>query len=274
MFFKEMSMKKKGILLTAVVLLTMAGLAQAQEGELGVTLDATWVSKYIWRGFDLFDDKAAFQPSIDLDLYGTGFSFNIWTSQPGSSGTSDISTVNAEEWDYTLTYSNSVLDGETYKTDWSVSWIYYNYSDNPAETSDAQEINVALSWPDICPFGIVPSYTVVKMWPAKSDSGVQNAYTSSGWFHIFGLGYDLTVPGFLPDVSEQTFSFTWDITYNDGTGAATVDHDWSHMLWGVSTAIECGPGTFTPAVYYQTSMDDSVNEEDEFWAGLSYTVSF
>ena len=103
-----------------------------------------------------------------------------------------------------------------------------------------------------------------------------------GFIHVLGLGYDFTVPGFLPDAPEQTLSFTWDVTYNDGTGSglgafptgSDVDHDWSHMLWGVSTAIECYPGTFTPALYYQTSMDDSVNDEDEFWVGLSYTVSF
>jgi hypothetical protein len=272
-------MKKKGILLTAVILFCMAGFVHAQE-ELGVTMDATWVSKYIWRGFDKFDDKAAFQPSINLDLYGTGLSFGIWTSQPGSSGTGsgllvgdEISTVNAEEWRYILTYADSVLDGETYQTNYAVSWIYYNFPDSAPEAYDAQEFNLALSWPDICPAGIVPSYTIVKMWPAKSDADVSSAYSSSGWIHVFGLGYDLTVPGFLPDTTEQTFKFIWNITYNDGTGP-DVDHDWSHVLWGVSTAIECGPGTFTPAVYYQTSMDDSVNEENEFWAGLSYTVSF
>jgi hypothetical protein len=271
-----MSMKKKGILLTAVILFCMAGFVHAQE--LGVTLDTTWVSKYIWRGFDRLDDKAAFQPSINLDFYDTGLSFGIWSSQPGSSGTSDISTVDAEEWRYALTYASSILDDETYATNWSVSWIYYDFPDMASKDGDAQEFNLALSWPDICPTGIVPSYTIVKMWPAD---GGGDASAMSGFIHVFGLGYDLTVPGFLPDTTEQTFNFIWNITYKDGTGAGIgafptgdVEHDWSHVLWGVSTAIECGPGTFTPAVYYQTSMEDSVNDEDEFWAGLSYTVSF
>jgi hypothetical protein len=30
----------------------------------------------------------------------------------------------------------------------------------------------------------------------------------------------------------------------------------------------------TPAVWYQTSMEDTVNKNDEFWGGLSYTLTF
>ncbi len=76
-FFKEMKMKKEGVLLVAVLLLGAAGLVQAQDEALGVTADATWVSKYIWRGFDLLDDKGAFQPSVDVDLFGSGWSVNV-----------------------------------------------------------------------------------------------------------------------------------------------------------------------------------------------------
>ena len=50
-------MKKKVILLIAVVLLSTASLVRAEEEQLGVTLDVTYVSSYIWRGVDLLDDK-------------------------------------------------------------------------------------------------------------------------------------------------------------------------------------------------------------------------
>jgi hypothetical protein len=70
--------------------------------------------------------------------------------------------------------------------------------------------------------------------------------------------------------------FSADAVYNDGTGADSVDHDWSHILWGLSTSMTC-PVTgakVTPGIWYQTSMEDTVNENDEFWGGLSYALTF
>ena len=61
---------KQRVLLAVVVVLA-AGIVQAQDAGLHGVLDLTYQSKYIWRGFDLFGDKSAIQPSIDLDLYGT-----------------------------------------------------------------------------------------------------------------------------------------------------------------------------------------------------------
>ena len=69
-------------------------------------------------------------------------------------------------------------------------------------------------------------------------------------------------------------SLTADVTYNDGFGSATADHDWSHATFGVSTGIALGELTFTPAVYYQSSFEDSVNTEDELWVSLSLAYSF
>jgi len=38
--------------------------------------------------------------------------------------------------------------------------------------------------------------------------------------------------------------------------------------------VDLGPGTLTPFVNYQVSMDDSVNTENELWSGMSLTFSF
>jgi len=66
-----------------------------------------------------------------------------------------------------------------------------------------------------------------------------------------------------------------DITYNDGYGGAGVDHDWSRANLGVSTSFQMADNLdFTPALYYQISMDDSVNDEDEVWTSLGLTYKF
>ena len=255
---------KKGILLIAVFLFSTAGLVQAEEGELGVTVDATWVSKYLWRGIDLLDDKAAFQPSVNFDLYGTGFSAKLWMSYAGSSkGNGSVSTVDATEYDYSLAYSTVLFEGERFVTNVTGNWIYYDFIDRPTKAADAQELGIGFSWPELCPAGIVPSYYVGKIWPARSNSLLVNDY--GGWAHIFGLGYGLDLEGQVLDLSVAA-------VYNDGYAGA--ESDWSHIVWGISTALKVGPGTFTPSVYYQTSMEDTVNTEDEFWVGLSYSLTF
>ena len=47
------------------------------EGVLGFTFDNTYSSKYMWRGYDLFGANGAYMPSLDADLFGTGWSINV-----------------------------------------------------------------------------------------------------------------------------------------------------------------------------------------------------
>lgn len=269
-------MKKKGILVIATVLLSAAGLVQAQEGSLGVTLDVTYLSSYIWRGFDVYsDDHSAIQPSIDLDFYGTGFGATVFSSRANRSG-----FENCEELDITLYYYNSLFKGETYATNYRIGWVYYNYPDNPRKTFGMQEVFASFSWPNICPIGIIPNYTVARAWPSESSSAVSD---NGGWAHVFGLGYDVAVPGFIPGTPEQTFHLSAAAIYNDSIGpgcpgsigGSSVDHDWSHAVFGISTDFDLSNNlTFTPGIYYQASMDDSVNDEDETWYSLSMKYKF
>lgn len=271
---------KKGILLAVVVLLGTAGFVQAQEGELHGVIDVTYLSKYVWRGFDIYGDKSAIQPSIDLDLYGTGFGINLM----GHRANSD-KYENGERWDYTLYYANSLYEGEDYETLYRLGYVYYNYPDNSSHTTksiDLQELQAVLTWPKICPMGVVPSYVLVKLWPSNSNTAVGSASTStgtaSGWAHIFMLGYDLAVPGLLPETPEQILHLHAEAIYNDGVGpnGANVDQDWSNAVFGVSTDFDLGNNlTLTPGAWHQVTMDKSVNaDKDETWIGLSMKYEF
>ena len=273
-------MNRKEILLIAVVLLSMTGLAQAQEGELSGTLDVTYLSSYIWRGFDIYkDDHSAIQPSIDIDLYGTGFGVKVLSSRANGSG-----FENSEELDVTLYYNSSLFEGQKYATDYKIGWVYYSYPDEPrggsslGQAADMQEVFAKFSWPKACPISVIPSYTAVCMWPSEGDSTVSS---NGGWAHIFGLGYDLTVPGLVPETPEQILYLSAEVIYNDGVApgpvktGANVDHDWSHAVFGVSTDFDVAKNLiFTPGVYYQSSFDDSVNTQDEAWCSLAVTYTF
>jgi len=285
---------KKGMVLTAaVVVLAVCGVGRAgapatAPGDFGVTLDATWVSKYIWHGFDKLDDKAAFQPSIMMDLWGSGFNIGVWGSWAGASGESEfpggLSAVEATELNYIVSWSGSLMGGEATQMDIGVDWIYYDYPKIPSDVADTQGIDLSVALPQIVGGGVVPNYTATYLWAAEGG-GLSNGV--GGWIHRMGLDYNLVCGEIFPNNPEQVFTFSWDITYNDGAGLTgtsnspasvfrpDVDADWSHMTWGLKTEIACPwGGSFIPGLYYQTSMEDTVNDEDELWTGLSYSLKF
>ena len=281
-------MKKQGILLAAVVLFFAAGLVQAQEDPLGVTLDATWVSKYLWRGIDRLDDKGAFQPSVNVDLLDTGLSVNVWASYPTAvgdmykgGGAAGFSRVDATEYQYKIAYSAILDEGEPHATYITAQGIYYDFIDIPSQAADAEEVGVQFTWPNVCPTGdVTPGYYVGRIWPARSgkpragkDDLIAGDY--AGWLHVFSLGYDLTVPGLLPETPEQTFNLSVATVYNDGFAGGTIDHDWSHAVFGASTDFELAENfNVTPGIYYQSSWEDTVNPEDELWISLGASYKF
>lgn len=281
-------MTKQKMLFTAVIILGAVGLAQAQDEALGVTVDATWVSKYLWYGFDRLDDKGAFQPSVDVDLFGSGFSVGVWASYPTSAGDMNKSPANpagnsrvdATEYRYTAAYSTVFCEGEPGAVAVTARGTYYDFIDQPSKAGDAEEVGVEVALPNLCPAGVVPSYYVGRIWPAKSGTPrtgkvdlIPGDY--DGWIHVFGLSYDLALPGLSPDTPEQVVSFSASAVYNDGFAGGTVDHDWSHALFGVSTSFELAENVhLTPAVYYQSSWEDTVNPEDEIVFSIGASCKF
>ncbi|MHC4575015.1 MAG: hypothetical protein ACYS76_12935 [Planctomycetota bacterium] len=275
-------MKQKGILVTVVVLLCVAGFAHAQEGELHGYVDLTYQSKYVWRGFNIFGSQGAVQPTLDLDLYGTGFGLNFM----GHMATKD--NVNAERWDFTLYYHNALFQDECYATNYLLGWRYYFYPDQPkrgsatAPNAALQEWHTVLSWPNLLRVdNLVPTYCIVKLWPSNSGSfsGSKSPFggTASGWAHIFMLDYAMSIPGLLPETPEQPLRLHTELVYNDGVGPAgqNVDHDWSNFVIGAETDFELRDNlTFTTGLYEQISMDRSVNrDKDQAWVtfGVKYT---
>jgi len=271
---------KKGTLVSVVILLAAVSLGYAQERELHGSVGATYSSKYIWRGFDIYDDKSAIHPFVDLDLFGTGFGFNAVAHRANSSAYEDN-----ERWDYSVYYLGSLFQDESYATNYKLDYVYYNYPDSSSHTknsTDLQEINAIFSWPNIFPVkGLVPSYVLVKLWPSNSDTVVgarsPSGGTASGWAHIFMLDYALPIIDPVTNM-ERTLNLHSELIYNDGVGpnGANVDHDWSNAVFGISTNFDLAESlVFTPGIYHQITMDDSVNDDkDETWVSLSMKYKF
>lgn len=262
------SNSRKGMIgiLGFLLLMATGNISLSQEEEesqkWAITADMTLVTKYLWHGYDLFDDHGAYQPSVNWDLFDTGFSVNVWGSFPFGSGNEVF-----KELDYTIAYGTTLFEEEPYAVDLGVNFIYYDFPRVGSRyVPDTHEVDVRIALPNLVKIGesaLVPSYYGGKLWPADSGLG----FEVSGGYHALGLGYDFKVPGI-----EHVLSLSGDINYNDGIFGA--DHDWSHATLGLSTSFEVGPVSLTPFISYQISMDNSVNVDDEFWGGLSVSMSF
>ena len=120
---------KKGLLLLAVVMAMTTVAAYAQDGELHGTVDLTYASRFIWRGYDAYgSNHSAFQPSIDLDLFGSGFGVNVWSSRANQSG-----FENAEWLTFTPYYKGMAFADEAYATAYKVGYTYFSYPDEPRQ---------------------------------------------------------------------------------------------------------------------------------------------
>ncbi|MHC4103957.1 MAG: hypothetical protein ACYSR9_03375 [Planctomycetota bacterium] len=279
---------KQKVLLAAVVVLASTALVQAQ-GELHGFLDLTYQSKYLWRGIDVYGDKSAIAPTLMLDLYGTGFGFSTEGHRANASG-----FETTERWDFTLFYKNALFMDETYAMQYLIGWRYFYFPDAPLDglpttvsgDVDLQEIHAVMSFPKILPVeGLIPTYVLVKLWPAESGTfvGSQNIAglstgTASGFAHIFMLDYGLPIEDLLPDLSEQVIKLHGEVVFNVGVDprGLGVDHDWSNAVFGASTDFQLEENvTLTPGIYYQITMDKTINDDqDELWCTLGLKYSF
>lgn len=285
-------MIRKGVLLVAVVLLSAAGFVQAgafesTRDDVGVSVGATYLSRYIWYGFDLFgsdrgsDNHSVVQPFANFDLWGTGWQFDVRWTKPNEGG-----RENWEQIDYTVSYGSLCHPDTPYATNWRVGWRYYNHPDGPLRSRefsdrkwdlDRQEFFGIFEWPELLSCGVVPSYTLVYIKPEESGrrsntSWIDNGHSywrqSGGFLHIFGLAKEVPLPG----APEQNLRLSADAVYNDSMGGRNVDSDWSHVNWGAQTDISVSDNTtVSPGIIYQTSMDDSVNKSDEWIAFITLT---
>jgi len=241
---------KKRILLVVVVFLSTTLKLRAEEGELGVTFDVTYVSKWLSKGVEAYGQHGGLFKTIDVDLYGTGFGIKVTHRNATSSG-----YVDKQRFDYRPYYKNQLFEDQVYAIKYNISVGYEHYpglARNKANTTF--EWIFAFSWPNLLPEGFVPHYIAHYEYPAGSQNS--NAYVT-GWVHRFILGYDLNVP----EIPVPLY-LSSEVAYTDGLGGAA--HDWSYATFGLSTKLKISDNlSFVPGLYQQISMDDSVNTRDD-----------
>ena len=245
--------------ITAASLLLAAGIPAAMAEEEAPTAEASvaFLSKYVWRGYELSKDSLVIQPSITTSY--KGFSANLW----GNLDT-DYYATEKHDWnetDFTLSY-----DGSYEKLGYGVGWIYYALDgavDDNGEmygAPDTQEFYGTLSY-DIL---LSPSLTFYY----DTDDFAGDFYANLSLGHTFMIaekyGLDLGL----------SFGYT-------------DNEDWSAFSDGLLSASMSFPiGKYiaiTPEIYWSFALSDDAkdafkegpsNDDNFVYGGVSASFSF
>ena len=251
------------MLLIAALLLSAAGAAHAEEGQLGVTFDTTYMSKWMTKGAEGYSEEGGLFETIDLDLWGTGAGIAV-----GHQSATGGHFVDKQRFNYKLYYGGSLFDDQAYQTKYKLNWTYKNYYGRARNKGNSQEWVFKFSWPEILSIeNLAPFYIVHYEHPAGSN---YNNRKNSGFVHRFGLSYKLSVPEL-----SNPLELSSELGYRNGLGGPSKDHDWSHATLGVSTKFKISENlSFVPGLYHQISMDDTVCRRDVTYCKLSMKYKF
>jgi len=244
--------KKLIIGFMALSFLSAAGIPAAMAEEEVPSADAAvaFLSKYVWRGFELSKDSLVIQPSLSVSYMGFGANLraNLDTDEYWSE------THNWNETDFTLSY-----DGAYEKLGYGVGWIYYALEDG---FPDTQEWYGTLSY-DVL---LAPSFTIY--YDTDRNAGLW--YANLGFSHSFMIAekYSLDLGlafGYLDD--------------NDGYAEL---HDGN---LSASMSFPIGKyASITPELYYSFALtsdakdyikDPTLSDDANFlYGGVSVSFSF
>ncbi|MBU2043771.1 MAG: hypothetical protein KJ619_00875 [Candidatus Omnitrophica bacterium] len=254
-----------------MVLAMFFGGADVQGANIGsqevlVTLSDSYVSRYIWRGQDLYaDNDGAHQLSIDVAfpkfLYGTDLSFNLWGSFPLNSGHED-----GEELDYAVAFARDLLDEQF---NLSAGFTYFDYP-NTSSTADVAEpwFSIVLNKIPFLPIDI--SATVF----AGYDFAAKAGGPDEGWYYSWSFATDIVLADLPFTQKDQVLSLGFTNWGNDGVADLKPSKLYATDIF-LSTSYQYKGFTFTPALNYTLGHNESINSgNDEFWTSFQVAYSF
>jgi hypothetical protein len=247
-----------------ILFILITALAQKAYPAVDIDFSSSYVTRYIWRGQDLFpNNDGAFCPSINLStdklLKNTTLDLNIWAALPLSAG-----HQNAEEIDYTLSLTHNFLQG---KITISEGYTYFDYP-RINSTSDVQELWTSLSFNNLGNSGI--SLNLFAGYNFKAESGGPE----DGWYYSWGLSKDFLLPKGLRLQPDQSLSLSITNWGTDGAGGLPYSPLYATDL-SLSTVFNLKKVTITPSLNYTVNHKDDINSgNEEFWSAIEINYSF
>ncbi len=230
--------------------------------DVSFDLQTDYVTRYMFRGFDTLDDEGAIQPSLTANLGESGLWLNFWGSfgLDGGLAFDETRREDLDELDWTIGYDRALND------DVSIS-AGYTLFQFPNVGSEAN-INEFFAGISLTNLPLTPSVMVYYDFPVESGG------PGDGFFYELSVSHTLELANPL---SEESLPLDLGCLVGANDGVYDVDTGGfalTHVVFNVSTSIDCNFFDVTPAFQYQISTNKAVNDEDEGWFTLSLSKSF
>lgn len=259
--------KLSGLVVMFILLLNFEALAlEAGKQKIDITVTQSYVSRYIWRGQDIFaDGDGAQQPSVDIllpkALKGADLGFNVWTSIPANRGHQDL-----QEIDYTTRLAKNVFN------DWlnlSCGYTYYDYP-NANRKADISEPWMLVT------LNKIPGLPINISMPlfAGYDFKVDKEGPDEGWYYSWGFATALNLPKLPIFQKDQLINFS--ITNWGQDGVANLKPCALYATEFSSSLTYSFKGfNFTPNLQYTLNHRKEINNgHAEIWGGLKVAYVF
>ncbi len=305
-------MRSKLLLTLLVPVMCICFVSIVEADEINASVETSFMSKYMWHGFEMFGNKTATSLDLNVEFGQSGFYFGTEALVPNGSGNINVSDFdNYGRIDGSLTdrskfiyyggYMFTVLDTDIFKTDFDFRYQYHDYFKMSSDVLDQQEFSLFAQWTELIGGGFVPYYQATYLSDGKGGNSIytatpsqipfgpsvygddQNAHVN-GWLHKVGLALD--VPFEMPEVGMKHIRFIVESVFNDGafgTSNAAFDagtsmgagSEWTHITYGAETDMNLGLGSLGIGVYYQHALaDDYANLNNTFYSVLAYKLTF
>lgn len=248
-----------------VVGLLLAGGAMAQPGSPDFNVSAEVLSQYIWNGSNRveasgLEDSPVFQPALELGVQGSPLRAHVVGSFTLSNDQQLHQAVYGLSAQRALTPLVSVMLG-------------YDYYDDQASVVDGLSLDqheVSVGLKINTPTGVVPSAVVKYENP-----------TVDGWDSYFvavgSLTQSLPVVPAVAGAVGVNVRWSTNLLYQGAVKVSDVEVVPSGVsAWqvGLGADIVAGGVVIKPQVNYQVTVEDAINDENPFWAGLGVGYTF
>ncbi|MFC1752171.1 hypothetical protein ACFL96_02075 [Thermoproteota archaeon] len=260
---------RKIIALTLILVISSSRFLYALEigdQDVEITVDKTYVTRYIWRGQDLYgQDDGAIQPSIDFLfpglVAGADLDINLWGSFATSGGHED-----GEEFDYTISLAKDIAEG----INLSGGITYFDFP-NTGSTSDVKEPWVALGFSNVLPDFVLPIN--ISLF-AGYDFQAKPGGPDEGWYYSYGFDTEIALPESGITQDDQTLAIAFTNWGNDGVADLEPSPLYATEV-SVSTSYRVGYISITPSLTYTINHEEKINSGDcELWGGIDFSYSF